>query len=271
MNCRLPAQPNQSRWVLKIGLNPGARLGGSGEQYFIGQFDGKQFTNANPASTTLWTDYGKDCYCALTFNGLPASQTPVMIGWMDNWQYAAALPTSPWRGQMTIPRKLSLRNTNEGIRLFQEPADQLATLRAGPAETSVKSLPSHSFELNSTINLGSAKQVGWRLLEQNGAFTLIGYDRGKQSLFIDRTHSGVVNFNQSFPSQMDAPLKDSGELRLQIVVDRCSIELFANDGEVAMTSLVFPAQDANGIEQYEVGGRTGSTHATLWRLASTHQ
>src|SRR5581483_8503165 len=70
----IAGEPGQSRWVLKVGLNPGGRLGGSSEQYFIGQFDGKHFTNDNPASTILWTDYGKDCYCALTFNGIPRNR-----------------------------------------------------------------------------------------------------------------------------------------------------------------------------------------------------
>ena len=101
------AQAGQTRWVLKVGLNPGALQGGSGEQYFVGQFDGARFTNDNPSNLTLWTDYGKDCYCALTFNNLPSTQSPVMIGWMSNWQYAADVPTSPWRGQMTVPRKLA--------------------------------------------------------------------------------------------------------------------------------------------------------------------
>ncbi|MBV8817999.1 MAG: glycoside hydrolase family 32 protein, partial [Acidobacteriaceae bacterium] len=76
----------ESRWVLKVGLNPGGLQGGSGEQYFIGKFDGNKFVNDNPESLSLWTDYGKDCYCALTFNNLPARQTPLMIGWMSNLQ-----------------------------------------------------------------------------------------------------------------------------------------------------------------------------------------
>jgi sucrose-6-phosphate hydrolase SacC (GH32 family) len=121
-----------TRWVLKVGVNPGGLQGGSGEQYFVGHFDGTRFVNDNPRSVTLWTDYGKDCYCALTFNGLPRNQAPVMMGWMDNWQYAASLPTKPWRGQMTIPRKLSLRTTpltrfkNFGLRNCTSPGRRLS-------------------------------------------------------------------------------------------------------------------------------------------------
>jgi len=50
------AESSQTRWVLKVGLNPGGVQGGSGEQYFVGSFDGARFTNENPPSTTLWTD-----------------------------------------------------------------------------------------------------------------------------------------------------------------------------------------------------------------------
>src|SRR5579884_1091323 len=54
----LPVSGGGTRWVLKVGLNPGALQGGSGEQYFTGSFDGRRFVNDNPPSTTLWTDYG---------------------------------------------------------------------------------------------------------------------------------------------------------------------------------------------------------------------
>ena len=74
------------------GLESGRPQGGSGEQYFVGRFDGARFGTTIRRPTTLWTDYGKDCYCALTFNDLPQTQPPVMIGWMSNWQYAAKCP-----------------------------------------------------------------------------------------------------------------------------------------------------------------------------------
>lgn len=270
------------RWVLKVGLNPGARLGGSGEQYFIGDFNGKEFKNDNPSSLTLWTDYGKDCYCALTFNDLPKSHQQVMIGWMDNWQYAAALPTSPWRGQMTIPRKLMLRQTAEGIRLYQEPIDELEQLRigkvetAGPVEQLNKALhisdvtKGHSFEMISDMKLGSARQAGWRLLQQNGTSMTVGYDKIKHVIFIDRTRSGTVGFNRDFPSRMEAPWSDNGVLQLRLVVDRSSVEVFADSGRIAMTSLVFPPTDANGIEAYAFDGVPGAVSATIWQLKSAH-
>jgi sucrose-6-phosphate hydrolase SacC (GH32 family) len=276
-------ESSQPGWVLKVGLNPGGRQGGSSEQYFIGNFDGKQFTNANPASTTLWTDYGKDCYCALTFNGLPANQNPVMVGWMDNWQYAAKLPTSPWRGQMTFPRRLWLSGTGDGLRLFQRPASALERLRTTRIDSngSMASVNStlqssgvpnqHTFELISTIGFGNAQEVGWRILQKDGAATVVGYDRKKGSLFIDRTHSGSVGFSPDFPARMEAPLRTSRSLEIEVLVDRSSIEVFADGGHVAMTSLVFPPANANGIEAYATGGSSATFSAVLWGLKSTHE
>jgi len=261
----------ETRWVMKVGLNPGAREGGSGEQYFVGRFDGARFTNENPASLTLWTDYGKDCYCALTFNNLPKMHAPVMLGWMDNWQYAAALPTSLWRGQMTIPRKLSLRQTAEGIRLLQEPVDELEGLKGRTSDIGrpVSSTNGDSFELESEMRLGTAQEVGWKLLAADGTYTLVGYDRRGHKLFVDRTHSGLTGFSKDFASRNEAPLNLRNEvLRVRVLVDRCSVEVFAQDGEVAMTELVFPEAGAKGIERWESGGKAGSVKAHVADLRS---
>ncbi|MGI9075637.1 MAG: glycoside hydrolase family 32 protein [Bryobacteraceae bacterium] len=275
---------DETRWVLKVGLNPGGLHGGSAEQYFIGRFDGTRFVNDNPPSLSLWTDYGKDCYCALTFNGLPETQAPVMIGWMNNWQYAAALPTKPWRGQMTVPRRLSLRTTPDGLRLFQEPIDALQQLREQPfaltdqsVEQVNKRLSSgqygkrHTFELRSTLPLGTAQEVGWKLFAADGSFTMVGYNRRAQQLFVDRTHSGVVVNSKGFSTRTTAPLPLPGNiLKLDILVDRCSIEVFADNGRITMTNLVFPQIRAQGVEVYSKGGQPGPISVELSHLSSIY-
>jgi sucrose-6-phosphate hydrolase SacC (GH32 family) len=100
--------------------------------------------------------------------------------------------------------------------------------------------------------------------------TVIGYDRDKSSLFIDRQHSGSIGFSPHFASRMDAPLRVNTSLELEVLVDRSSIEVFANGGQVAMTSLVFPPAEANGIEAYATGGNPSSFSTVLWGLKSTH-
>ena len=263
----------QTRWVMKVGLNPGGLQGGSGEQYFVGQFDGTEFKNENPTSLTLWTDYGKDCYCALTFNSLPKTHSPVMIGWMDNWQYAAKLPENPWRGQMTLPRKLALRQTADGIRLFQAPIDELQelanskkTVKAGKTQLA----SSHTYRLQLQADLGSASDVGWKFTSTGGKYTLIGYDKQKQLLYVDRTHSGTVAVSDQFFSRIEAPLKLNGRLTFDVVVDRSSMELFADHGAVTMTNLVFPDPGVSAMEFYANGGTAGKVSALITNLKSAH-
>ena len=238
-------QAGQSRWVMKVGLNPGGRVGGSSEQYFVGRFDGTRFTNENPSSLTLWTDYGKDCYCALTFTGLPRGHKPVMIGWMDNWQYAAKLPTSPWRGQMTVPRELSLRKTPDGIRLYQHPLAALEELPEAPETPQT----AHTYLLAFSLGLSTGHETGLKILADKEHYTAVGYDPAKKMLFVDRSHSGLTAFSPDFPARIEAPLTlPSTDLKLEILVDRSSVEVFADDGRLVSTNLVFPPADANTIE-----------------------
>ncbi len=216
--------PHNTRWVLKIGLNPGALQGGSGEQYFIGRFDGAKFINDSPPSTTLWTDYGKDCYCALVFNHIPAGRPQLMLGWMDNWQYASKLPTSPWRGQMTIPREIALKSFPDGIRLIQKAASNAAR-----------------FEIRAALEIAGAREAGWKLQFGDSASVLIGYNATRREVFVDRTHSGLVAFSPDFPVRVSAPLPDAGKtLDFRILVDRNSVEVFAAGGRVTLTNLIFP-------------------------------
>ena len=271
---RLPVDgnANNTHWILKVGLNPGGLQGGSGEQYFVGRFDGTTFINDNPDSLTLWSDYGKDCYCALTFNNLPPTQRPVMIGWMNNWQYANQVPTSPWRGQFTIPRELSLTTTSEGIRLRQYPMKLLPKLRGKHTvvKTNSAPLPGRSFEMMAALEIGNATQAGWKMYSADGSYTLIGYDAKKHAVYVDRTNSGMHEFGKDFPARTDGPLANPGrELLFDILVDRDSIEVFAGEGRVSITNLIFPNKPPERLEFYsDQSGSARVKGADIWALNS---
>jgi sucrose-6-phosphate hydrolase SacC (GH32 family) len=195
-----------------------------------------------------------------------------MIGWMDNWQYASKLPTSGWRGQMTLPRKLALRQTAQGIRLFQAPVDELQKLAVSQTSISGGATLSkgHSYQLQSKLDLGTANEAGWKILADGSNYTLVGYDKAKGVVYVDRTHSGKAEISKDFPSRIEAPLKLSGPLSLDIVVDRLSLELFANQGAVTMTDLVFPNSGADKIEFYAKGGKAGALSAQLTEFKSAY-
>ena len=91
------------------------------------------FTFADePALSVLqrssWMDYGKDFYAAVTWNDVP-DRRRIAIAWMSNWNYAGAIPTSPWRSAMTVPRELALRAIDGRPQLVQRPVRELRSLR----------------------------------------------------------------------------------------------------------------------------------------------
>ena len=69
-NCRLKERP-ETRWVLAVAIGDCAPAGGSGIQYFVGDFDGQHFTNENDKDTELWADFGADFYAPQTWNNAP--------------------------------------------------------------------------------------------------------------------------------------------------------------------------------------------------------
>jgi len=274
-------QTGKMRWILKIGLGRGGIAGGSGEQYFIGNFDGKTFTPDEAKGVIHWLDYGPDCYCALTFNHEPAAKGPRMISWMNNWQYAAQVPTTPWRGAMTVPRELRLAKVNESLGLLQQPVEELRSLRRqefryqGASESDLNSrlkawpYRSQLFELEVSIQPGQASQVAWRILGGAGEETVVGYDAVKRELFVDRTKSGETEFSKDFPSRSVAPLALGRDpLRLHLLVDRSSVEVFAQNGAVAMTNLVFPKPASTGLSIATEGGRIQAMDVRVWALGS---
>ena len=282
---KLPVEnePGRSRWVLSVNVNPGGVAGGSGNQYFVGHFDGTRFINSNPASTTLWADYGKDFYASTSFADLPPSDgSAVWMGWLGNWEYAAHVPTSPWRGIQSIPRVLKLRRFRQGIRLVQQPIAELKSLRGRHVEINDESFKAANLilqsrkvrgatlEIEATIDPGTAKSFGLEVRKGPSEETSIGFDGVKSELFVDRTHSGNVSFDPKFPGRQSAPLRLSAgrPVRLHIFVDRCSVEVFANNGERVISDLIFPSLSSQGIELFSKGGEAEILYLDIWNLKS---
>ena len=83
----------------------------------------------------------------------------------------------------------------------------------------------------------------------NGQQTQIGYDATTHEVYIDRTKSGDVSFDPTFASVQRAPLPlDHGLVRLRILVDTSSVEVFADQGQVVLTDQIFPDPTSNGVE-----------------------
>jgi sucrose-6-phosphate hydrolase SacC (GH32 family) len=267
----IPAENgSEGMWMLKVGLNPGAPQGGSGEQYFLGEFDGKYFTPSSKPGAHGWTNYGKDDYCAISFNHLPQGTKPVLLGWMNNWQYASKLPTSPWRGQMSLPRQLSLISDKQGLSAKQSPI--VAPLRAKKVAlsfsgNSAKPILSAPFELELKFHPGDQQVFGIRLYSDEEHWTEIGFQRDRGEFYMDRTKSGTI-ISDDFASRTIAPIAAGRPFDLTLIVDRASIEAYAQGGTIAMTNLIFPVSDRSRIELFSNDGKLVVPKASAWDLRS---
>jgi len=102
--------------------------------------------------------------------------------------------------------------------------------------------------------------------------TLIGIDRARSELYIDRTRSGDVRFDPRFPGRQAAPLNVRGKLlELHIFVDRCSVEVFANRGERVISDLIFPSPGSAGVELFSAGGDAEVRKLDIWSLKKQHR
>jgi len=258
---QLPVNGSDSRWVLTVGVGSGAYAGGSGTQYFIGDFDGKTFTSENPKETTLWMDHGPDFYAPQSWNDEPNGRR-ISIAWMNNWSYARLTPTETWRGAFTFPRELTLTQTTNGLRLLQVPVAELAYLHRSqihwqdeiitPKHDLLAGIQGRSLEIDLEIPLLEAtKKFGLRIFDGGEESTVISYQPEESLLYVDRTRSGRVDFHADFARLQFVPLLPiDGVIRLRILMDRSSVEVFANDGSVTLTSCIFPSTQSHALKLF---------------------
>ena len=292
----------KTRWVLIVNLNPGGIAGGSGAQYFVGNFDGTRFM-AEPGagssvagtadagasdsagvsrSPTLWADYGQDFYAAVSWSDVPqADGRRIWIGWMNNWLYGQDIPTSPWRSAQSVPRTLALRTTRAGIRLVQQPVAELQRLRGPQRHLDAQAIPPGSTSLSSRgiagkaleivaeLEVGTASEVGLKVRTGGGAETVIGVDPKRGELFVDRTRSGQAAFSPEFSGRQSGPLPvENGRVRLHVFVDWSSVEVFAGMGETVITDQIFPPPRSEGVALYAKGGSARLVSLDAWPLRS---
>ena len=229
-------------WVLTSSINPGGPNKGSATQYFIGNFDGHGFTSYS--TKTKWMDYGADNYAGVTFAN--TGEHKISIGWMSNWIYAQQVPTLKWRSAMTVPRELFLNKVDTELYLISRP------YYAVYGDTNKeKSFINDKGEMDSTL-IGKPYSI---IFNQKGlgSFTIslsnklgehldFGFDSTHQQYFIDRTFAGQHNFNNQFAAKHTAPkLSSFPSTGCYAIIDKTSIELFAENGLTVMTDIFFPS------------------------------
>ncbi len=230
-----------------------------------------------------WADWGSDFYAPRMFRDFDGAGGPVVwLGWMGNWEYANEVPTTWGRGYQSIPRELSLALLPNGeYRLVQRPLKALESLRGAKTQVDGRAIEGvvqlkefqpmrNAYELDVAFETpGPGRTVGLNLCVGAEARTVLTYDGTTSRLSLDRRRSGEVSFSRKFPRATSVRLPSrEAFLNLRVFVDQSSIEIFAANGQVVMSSAIFPGADDRGIELFSTGGPARLQGLSAWELSS---
>ncbi len=269
----IEGKKEKKKWVLTIS-SEGPYPDFVGMQYFVGEFDGKNFIKDKKSNPVNYVDFGKDFYAAIPFNG----SENLWLGWFDNWKYAKFMPSFPWNGQMSFPRKLSLVETNQGYKLKQSfypnfinqaPDFELKgkSVKKMNKLNGLKFLADKTYAIQIIAPDSPASEWGFLIQgkKNQNEFTKIYVDENKSLLLVDRRNSGKI-IDENFPSLDGAPIHPKETRDIIILVDKSTIEVLGQNGQVSISSLRFPLEESENIFLYSKGGITKFNHLRIWEL-----
>ena len=289
---QLTTAEGETKWVMIVNVNPGCYFGGSATQYFVGEFDGREFTCDSPKETVKWLDWGKDHYATVCFSN--TGDRVIAVPWMSNWQYGTIVPTRYFRSANAIPRQLGLFKDGAEYYVSAYPVAELSKLEkesrtlSGVSTTRFFDTTDGAYELDLDLTVPAAGRSGFRLTNAAGDVVDLYFDAALQRFVFDRTKSGIVDFGERSTTHeienhgrrktysMDyvndfalatwAPMAVKGAHRMKILYDLTSLEVFIDGGRVAMTNLVFPNEPYDRLEAYSDKGGFTIDRLTITRL-----
>ncbi|MHC4456166.1 MAG: GH32 C-terminal domain-containing protein [Planctomycetota bacterium] len=219
---------DNKKWIIYGG--PGA--------YYVGDFDGKKYT---PETEITRYSRGNCFYASQTFNNVPKEDgRRIQIAW-------GVIPMEgmPFNQQMLFPVELTLHTTDEGLRMFAYPVEEIERIygkehawtdvQLKPGQNILSNVGGELFDIEAELEIGDADEFGFLI---NGFSVKYNVDK-----------------NQLSCGRPKAELKPiDGKIRLRILVDRVSIEIFANDGRIYMPIRAIPEGEERGLEVFTKGG-----------------
>ena len=196
---------NNMKWVMIMNINPGCLFGGSATEYFVGDFDGKNFTFAD-AHEAKWMDYGKDHYATVTFSN--TGNRVLAMTWMSNWQYADLTPFKQNRGANGLPRELKLFELDNKYYIQEGVAPEVMALRKETKElgnltiekekdlAGIASGMNGAFEIEADVTADANGIAGIEIYNNKQERTLVYIDMKNRRIVTDRTESGLTDFGK---------------------------------------------------------------------------
>jgi len=224
---------------------------GNGNIALIGSYDEATDTFVEEGHQVI--DDGVDYYAMQTV--LAPDGRRIMIAWMQNWDVQEHVQGEKWFGQMTLPREISVRDGH----LYQQPVREIEALRTRTVmHTDVKveqtvSLPDvggRCVDMTLCVR-GGYERFTVNLAQDERFKTVLSYDAKKGLLTLDRSSSGT---RRAFVHSRSCVVENPGELKLRVILDRNSVEVFAGEGEKTMTMVLYTPVEADGITFEAEGG-----------------
>ena len=289
------AGTNDTKWVFCVSVQQGAHATGSGMQYYVGNMtaDGTWMPESSKTLQDPMTmDSGEDFYAGIPFSNMPDGRT-VMLAWQSNWSYTGEANTTPWYGNMTLPRELNLEkspDTTDGYLLANTVVKEIANNEEANAidqKDSNFSISSNDqkvqydgkqYKISATFSWDESNKpssVGFKLRvsDDKKYDMLVGYDLTTGLFFVQRLSTGEPNMGAP-RDKMNATVNADGSITITVYVDETSIEAFANNGEKSITQNFFMRpenigdQATNGVYVYSDNGTTNISNLTINPIAS---
>ncbi|MGN0252318.1 MAG: glycoside hydrolase family 32 protein [Oliverpabstia sp.] len=230
---------------------------GNGTLCLIGDYNKENDTFMEQHDQSI--DYGIDFYAPQTV--LTPDGRRVMIAWMQNWDTSRLHPQETrWFGQMTLPRELSIKNG----RLYQTPLRELEELRCNKVEyrdivfaDTIKLDGVEGRRIDMEILISPVdednlyKKFAVRFAQDNRYHTAVSFRPYESILKVDRKFSG--SRRAAIHQRRSQVRSENGKIKLRMILDRFSAEIFVNDGEQVMTITMYTDQTANGISFFADG------------------
>ena len=227
-------------------------LTAASSEYMVGRFDGKTFT---PETPKLPGHRGDGFYAAQTFSDIPANDgRRIQIGWGQ-----MPSPGMPFNQMMAFPCELTLHTTADGPRLCWQPVKEIEKLHATrhswtnlvlkPGENPLTAVTGELFDLRADIERGQTGEI---------SLTICG---------VPVVFNGAKN-ELSLPNRTIALRPYRGRLGLRILVDRTSLEIFADNGLFYLPMRFSPKQGASALALSSRNGPAAVRSVEVFELKS---
>ncbi|WP_438351912.1 glycoside hydrolase family 32 protein [Paenibacillus sp. FA6] len=264
----LRADDGKLKWVLGASANGKSAGKPNTYAYWTGDFNGKEFIPDQ--NEPQWLDYGFDWYGAVTFEDGKVSDKynhRYALAWMNNWDYVHNTPNlkEGFNGTDSIVRQIKLKQVvGHTYSLVSQPIEALNKLISSKDSlkqikvngSTTLDITGDTYQLDADIAWSDIKNVGLRLRESKDKIRHVdvGIFVEGQYAYVNRASIGQPDKSKRY-LESKAPFDvKKKKVHLKILVDRTSIEVFIDDGEIVYSNLVFPELNDQGITLFSEGG-----------------